>query len=196
MAGTPMTQKPTPSSLLTKIGSARLLIAAAVAVILSIGLFSTGHAPPPADDLRLAIAGLFASTATSPGGQPQALKEWQGQIVVVNYWATWCPPCRQEMPALGRLSRQFSDKGVQFIGIAIDSAENVQKYVANNSASPYPLLVGAPEALEQSRALGNQRLALPFTIVIDRQGRHHYSRLGAIDEARLEMQLQQLTKAP
>lgn len=183
-------------------GLARLVIAILIAILTTAALMLANHQQNGGQDeaLRQAITQLFAGSATTPDGKPQALAQWQGKIVVVNYWATWCPPCREEMPALTRLSRKFGDKGVQFVGIAIDSVDNVQKFIkspaGSAAAAAYPLLVGATDALEQSKALGNERQSLPFTIIIDRQGRHYYSRIGAIDESRLEGHLNTLTTSP
>lgn len=174
---------------------ARLAIAALIAIVLTASLFLPRQDAPGTAQNEQAVAALFASSATSPDGKPQALEQWRGRILVVNFWATWCPPCREEMPALSRLSDKFAGKNVQFIGIAIDSADNVQHFVARQRSS-YPLLIGAPEALEQSRALGNQRQALPYTVVIDGQGQLRYQRLGGIDEATLERQLNSLTNTP
>lgn len=183
-------------------GIARLTIAILIAILTTAALLLANHQQKGGQNeaSQQAITQLFASSATTPDGKPQALAQWQGKIVAVNYWASWCPPCREEMPALTRLSRKFSDKGVQFVGIAIDSADNVQKFIKSPAgaaaAAAYPLLIGASDALEQSKALGNERQALPFTIIIDRQGRHYYSRIGAIDESRLEGHLNTLTTSP
>lgn len=183
-------------------GLARLVIAILIAILTTAALLLANHQQNGGQDeaLQRAITQLFAGHATTLDGKPQTFAQWQGKIVVINYWATWCPPCREEMPALARLSRKFSTKGVQFVGIAIDSADNVQKFTKSpagiDPAAAYPLLVGAIDALEQSQALGNTRQALPFTIIIDRQGQHYYSRIGAIDESRLEGHLNTLTTSP
>lgn len=174
---------------------ARLAIAALIAIVLTAGLLLSRQEAPGSAQNEQAVAALLASSANSPDGKPQALQQWRGRILVVNFWATWCPPCREEMPALSQLSDKFAEKGVQFIGIAIDSADNVQRFVAQQRSS-YPLLVGAPEALAQSRALGNHRQALPFTVIIDGQGQLRYQRLGGIDAATLERQLNSLTATP
>ena len=174
---------------------AKLLIAAFIALMVTLSLLPK---PEPADR-KAAVQALFASSASSPEGKSELLSQWRDRIVVVNYWATWCPPCRQEMPALARLSRQFASNGVQFVGIAIDSVEHVRQYMAENhheNEPPYPLLIGDDAALAQSSALGNHKQALPFTVLIDRHGEVQFTHLGAIDEAQLAARLQSLITAP
>ncbi|MCX7164758.1 MAG: TlpA disulfide reductase family protein [Rhodocyclales bacterium] len=121
-------------------------------------------------------------------GQPQGLGQWRGKLLIVNYWATWCHPCREEMPGFSRLQEKYLDKGVQFVGISID---NVDKIVEFQKITPvsYPLLIGDMNVMENSAALGNARQALPFTAVFDREGRLFSTKLGRLAEADLERQL-------
>jgi peroxiredoxin len=121
-------------------------------------------------------------------GQAQALEQWRGKILVVNYWATWCPPCREEMPGFARLQAKFAAKGVQFVGISIDTAVKVAEFQKETPVN-YPLLIGDTGAIDSSVALGNSRQALPFTAVIDRQGRVAAVKLGRFTEADLEPEL-------
>jgi thiol-disulfide isomerase/thioredoxin len=178
---------------------AKLLIAALIAIVATVGLYLNGRQASqesPADHTSAAaVQAFFAGSATRLDGQPQALSQWRGHLLVVNYWATWCPPCRQEMPALARLSRQFAAKDVQFIGLAIDSADNVQQFAGKNPPA-YPLLIAGDDATEQSRSLVNDKLALPFSAVIDRQGALRLTHLGAIDESQFAARLDALTTAP
>lgn len=182
-----------------KTSSAKLLIAALIAIAATAGLLLNSKQTPhdgKADDSKAAaVQTFFASSATRLDGQPQALSQWRGHILVVNYWATWCPPCRQEMPALARLSRQFAQKDVQFIGMAIDTADNVREFAGKNPPA-YPLLIAGDDATEQSRSLGNDKLALPFTAVIDRQGALRLTHLGAIDESQFAARLEALASGP
>lgn len=174
----------------------KLLIAALIAGLLTLGLiFPLSKQPTHDTASAAAVQAFFAGSATRLDGQQQALSQWRGHIVVINYWATWCPPCRQEMPSLARLSRQFSQKDVQFIGMAIDTADNVQQFAAKNPPA-YPLLIAADDAIEQSRSLGNDKLALPFTAVIDRQGGLRLAHLGAIDESQFAARLEALATSP
>lgn len=124
-------------------------------------------------------------------GQPQAFAQWRGKLLIVNYWATWCLPCREEMPGFSRLQEKYRDKGVQFVGISIDNPAKIAEFVKATPVS-YPLLIGDIGVMESSAALGNTRQALPFTAVFDRQGRLFSTKLGRLAEADLERQLIEL----
>jgi peroxiredoxin len=134
---------------------------------------------------------IFGLTLPDSNGQAQALEQWRGKILVVNYWATWCPPCREEMPGFSRLQAKFAAKGVQFVGISIDTAVKVTEFQKETPVN-YPLLIGDAGAIDSSVALGNSRQALPFTAVIDRQGRVSAVKLGRFTEADLEPELIEL----
>ena len=78
---------------------------------------------------------------TDLNGQPQSLGQWRGKVLIVNYWATWCPPCREEMPGFSRLQDKYRDKGVQFVGISIDTADKIIEFQKTTPVT-YPLLIG------------------------------------------------------
>lgn len=132
---------------------------------------------------------LFASRFIDTRGTPQALSQWQGKILVVNFWASWCPPCRDEMPYFSRLHTKYADNGVQFIGIAVDNAANVSSFEKTRPVS-YPLLIADATGAELSRILGNTKQALPFTLVLDRAGTPLLIRAGRLHEKELEATLQ------
>jgi len=134
---------------------------------------------------------IFLLALPDLSGNAQALEQWRGKILVVNYWATWCPPCREEMPGFARLQEKFAAKGVQFVGISIDTAVKVAEFQQQTSVN-YPLLIGDMGAIDSSVALGNSRQALPFTAVIDRHGMISTVKLGRFAEADLERQLVEL----
>lgn len=131
--------------------------------------------------------------ATLPdlNGQPQALGQWKDKVVVVNFWATWCAPCREEIPALIAVQDKLGPKGLQIVGIAIDQAERVKPYAAQMGIN-YPVLVGELDAMELVQRAGNQLGGLPFTVILDRSGRPVRSELGALDADRLEKIVQPL----
>ncbi len=124
-------------------------------------------------------------------GTSQKLDQWRGKILVVNYWATWCPPCREEMPAFSRLNTKYAPKDVQFVGISIDTLNKVVEFQKATPVS-YPLLIGSMETVQTSISAGNSAQALPFTAVFDRAGALHSVKLGRFSEAELEQQLQGL----
>lgn len=124
-------------------------------------------------------------------GQAQRLSQWHGKILVVNYWATWCSPCREEMPGFSRLQDKFRDKGVQFVGISIDDAAKITEFQKETPVS-YPLLIGDMTSMTDSAKLGNSRQALPFTAVFDRNGNLAMSKLGRWKESDLDSALADL----
>lgn len=144
----------------------------------------------PATDAS-AFQHLLAARLVDHVGTPQPLDQWRGKILVVNFWATWCQPCREEMPILSRLQTKYADKGVQIVGIALDTAANVTRY-ATARPTGYPLLTGDSTSTELSRALGNSQLAVPFTVVFDTDGAPKLKRLGRFSEAELDSTLARL----
>jgi thiol-disulfide isomerase/thioredoxin len=132
-----------------------------------------------------AIARLFATRLDDSSGKAQAIAQWQGKTLVINFWATWCPPCREEMPAFSRLQTKYAGNGVQFVGIALDTADNVRKFSQQLTVS-YPLLIADSQGSELTRQLGNASLALPYTVVIGPTGDVRLARLGRVAEHELD----------
>jgi thiol-disulfide isomerase/thioredoxin len=97
-------------------------------------------------------------------GKEQALGQWKGKVLIVNFWATWCVPCREEMPEFVKLQKEFGDRGVQFVGIAVDDPAKVRQFAAELGLN-YPALIGGYGAIELSKSLGNRVGALPYTLV-------------------------------
>jgi thiol-disulfide isomerase/thioredoxin len=166
---------------------ARAILAsvAILAAAAGIGLALWNQAPPQRAD------SLFALALPDTEGVTQRLGQWQGKVVVVNFWATWCEPCREEMPEFVRVQRELGPKGLQFVGIAVDQPDKVVAF-AKELGLNYPALVGGYDAMELSRNLGNQLVALPFTIVIDRQGAIAYTQLGPVKKGQLRPILDKL----
>ena len=131
---------------------------------------------------------LWQLSFPDPQGQPQALSQWRGQVVVLNFWASWCAPCREEMPDFEALRTQYRGDGVEFVGIAIDNPGNVAQFLQRQPVS-YPILVGEGAAHALARTLGNPSGALPYTIVFDRDGKVVLSHLGRLPRATLEAAL-------
>lgn len=102
-------------------------------------------------------------------GRPRAVEEWKGKVLVVNFWASWCPPCVEEMPEFVRLQEELGQRGLQFIGIAIDEPEAVADFLKQTPVN-YPILIGAEDAADWASKLGNRSEVLPFSAVFDRGG--------------------------
>lgn len=131
---------------------------------------------------------ILAGGLTDLDGAPRSLSAFRGRILVVNYWATWCAPCREEIPMFVRLQREFADKNVQFVGIAIDQVDKVREFAREIQIS-YPLLIGSMDTLDLSRQAGNKAGVLPYTLVMDRNGRIAASLVGGLTEERMRSAL-------
>ena len=134
---------------------------------------------------------LLAATLPDLRGERQAMAQWKGNVLVVNFWATWCPPCLKEIPEFIRMQAALRDRRVQFVGIAIDDPHKVADFAAKMGIN-YPVLVAETEGISLARAAGNRLGGLPFTVVIDRQGKTARIELGTLDEAKLLPVLQAL----
>lgn len=106
-----------------------------------------------------------------PAGKRHNISEWDGKALVVNFWATWCPPCRREIPLLDELQKQYGDQGVQIIGIAVDERGAVQDY-QKEMHFDYPVLVGQEDAEKVAAGFGiDQLYGLPMSVLVDRDGK-------------------------
>jgi thiol-disulfide isomerase/thioredoxin len=140
-------------------------------------------------------AALLGVTLPDVNGVEQPLAQWRGKVLVVNFWATWCAPCREEMPEFVRLQHELGPNGLQFVGIAADSADKIAQF-AQELQLNYPALVGGYGAIELSGTLGNKLMALPFTVIVDRKGRVAHTQLGPIREAKLRSIVGTLLEQP
>jgi len=164
--------------------SAYALVAAfalAAGVILQRG---TRYQVPAESAPASASAQLTSVRLPDLAGHAQGLDQWRGRVLVVNFWATWCAPCRKEVPELIRAQSQWGQQGLQIVGIAIDETENVKPYAAEMGIN-YPVLIGGAEGLELARSVGDNLGVLPFTVVVDREGKAISTQLGGIDRNKL-----------
>jgi len=127
---------------------------------------------------------IFKTRLPDLAGISQPIAQWHGKVLVVNFWATWCPPCRQEIPEFIQLQKQYSAQGLQFVGIAIDEKAKIQNYVDEVGIN-YPILVGDLEAVALSQASGNRIGGLPYTVIIDQRGKIIATELGGLSKEKL-----------
>lgn len=124
---------------------------------------------------------LLSASFSDLSGQPRRLSEWQGRVVLFNFWAPWCAPCREEMPILDAAARKY---GFSAVGIGIDSAAKIREFSANYGIR-YEMLVAGTEAIQLMKDLGNSSGGLPFSLVLDRRGRVVHRKLGPLAEGEL-----------
>lgn len=122
-----------------------------------------------------------ASFTELSSSKPVALPSLRGRVTVVNFWATWCGPCREEMPMLDKLARQLAPHGVTVVGIALDNKPEVQSFVKLLKIG-YPIWLGDADTISLMRAAGNSSGGLPYTVVLDRKGNTVATLLGKLDE--------------
>jgi thiol-disulfide isomerase/thioredoxin len=119
-----------------------------------------------------------------PGGGEIALSEWRGAPLLINFWATWCPPCVEEMPLLARFQKAHRADGWRILGLAVDKEKPVQEFVTSKGID-FAIALAGNEGLALSRSLGNSAGGLPFSIALGRDGTVLARKLGALNEAML-----------
>lgn len=168
----------------------KILICAAVLLIAGLlGIAARYFSHTPANgSTSVETNTLFAARFPDGKGQAQAISQWHGKTLVVNFWATWCPPCREEMPELSQLHAQYGDQGLVVVGIAAETLEPMREFAKTTSVS-YPLLAGDLAAMELAASLGNDKSVLPFTVIISADGSIVKSYFGRVNKALLEQTL-------
>jgi len=117
-------------------------------------------------------------------GKQRSISEWQGKIRIINFWATWCPPCLKEIPDFIKLQSEFNDRNLQFIGIAIEEKQAVEEYLKTIPIN-YPMLIGGDDAIELSQQLGNIVNAVPFTLIVNKQGQIIHRHPGELSREKI-----------
>jgi thiol-disulfide isomerase/thioredoxin len=155
------------------------LLALLAGVFSSQWISQTGLASDPS------IKAFFANPWQTPDGKPSNSENWRGKVLVVNFWASWCPPCVEEMPALDKMAQEYASKNVLIVGIGIDSPSNIREFLQKTPVS-YPIVIGGLEGSNLSKQMGNTQGALPYTVVINAKGKSIYTKLGKINEEELK----------
>lgn len=138
-------------------------------------------------------ADFWTQTLPQPDGQPLDMARFQGRPLLVNFWATWCPPCIREMPLLDRFHREQASNGLQVLGIAVDSPTPVQAFL-DRSPVGFPIAMAGAEGSNWARALGNTQGGLPYTILADTQGRVIRRQMGELQPEHLAQWVAALSK--
>jgi thiol-disulfide isomerase/thioredoxin len=120
-------------------------------------------------------------TLADTAGRRHSITEWDGKALVVNFWATWCAPCRRELPLLNHLQAEFAPRGIQVLGVAVDFAEDVRAFTREFPVA-YPILVGEQDGLDAARAFGVATIGFPFTAFSDARGRIITVHMGELHE--------------
>lgn len=162
-------------------GAVLLLVLATLALWLDQPTASVAFRASPDQKIEVTAGAIYSARFTDTDGNEQTLGQWQHRLLVLNFWATWCGPCKDEMPMLARMQEKYAVQGLQIVGIAVDSRENVAKF-SQNSPVGYPLLPDEVRAIEFSKRLGNRLGLLPFTVVVKPGGEVIFSRVGTIAE--------------
>lgn len=118
-------------------------------------------------------------------GRVHSIHEWDGKVVAINFWASWCEPCMQEIPSFITLQDKYAKQGLQFLGIALQNPNEIKEFVATHGIN-YPVLAGEAEVIDLATALGNDMGTLPYTVIIDRKQRISFIKNGLLDRVQAE----------
>ena len=155
------------------------LLALLAGIFSSQWISKTGLASDPS------IKAFFANSWQTPDGKTANSENWREKVLVVNFWASWCPPCVEEMPTLDQISKEYAAKKVLFVGIGIDSPSNMREFLRKTPVS-YPIVIGGLEGSNLAKQMGNSQGALPYTVVISPNGKSSFTKLGKISEDELK----------
>lgn len=164
--------------------SKNLLLLAAALAALGAGYFIAQWLRAPTTDSTPAGAAIEFSLPDLEGKR-RSPSEWRGRVVVLNFWATWCPPCREEIPLFIDLQKRHGGNGLQFLGVAVDRLEDVASYYVQAGMN-YPTLIGDDNAIVIMKNYGNRMGSLPYSVIIDRDGQVVARKVGAFRGQELE----------
>jgi thiol-disulfide isomerase/thioredoxin len=168
--------------MLKKILSAIAYLAVAMALGFAIYHFVLSPNSRSSQSAALATQALFAANLPNENGVNQALSQYQGKIIVLNFWATWCSPCREEMPELSQLYEEYKSKNVVVLGVAVDELALVKEFSQATPVS-YPLFAAENDGMNLTANLGNDKGILPYTVIIKPDGSVVKTFFGRINKA-------------
>ena len=163
----------------------KLIVTALLLSTLAGSALAMGARPPAAG---MPAAGF---SLTDLHGKAHSLEQYKGKIVLVNFWATWCKPCVQEMPELVSLQKELANQNVQLLGIGIDSPSNISEFAEKYQIS-YPVFAAGMEGTTLSGAMGNKAGGLPFTVLISSSGQIVKTYFGKLKMDELKADIQKL----
>jgi thiol-disulfide isomerase/thioredoxin len=165
---------------------------ALLAILAGAAMFLGSRAPALHPAVDVAPSAVYAASFRDEQGANRSLAQFHNKLLVVNFWATWCAPCREEMPAFTRLQSRWAGRNVQFVGLAQDDPAKVERF-GKELAINYPLWTGGDEVAELSKRLGNRLGVLPYTVILDPRGGVLEQRVGPYTETALEERLKAFT---
>ena len=119
--------------------------------------------------------------------------DFDGQVLLINFWATWCVPCREEMPMLSALHERLTGQGFQVLGIALDDVQQARDFVDELGIN-YPNMVGGADVMATGVLYGNRAGMLPYSVLVDRQGIIRWNKLGELEATDLNARIEQLLR--
>jgi thiol-disulfide isomerase/thioredoxin len=169
--------------------SARWVFAAVAlaAAVAGSALWFLGRPSPRVERAAVSPTALYAANFTDEAGASQALGRYQGKLLVLNFWATWCGPCREEIPAFARVQQRWASRNVQFLGLSDEDREKVARFTQEVRVN-YPLWVGNGVA-DLGRRLGNRLGVLPFTVIVGPTGEILDTKVGAYSEREIDQKI-------
>jgi len=168
--------------MLKKILSAIVYLALTMALGFAIYHFFLSPNSRSSQSSALATQTLFAANLPNENGVSQALSQYKGKIIVLNFWATWCSPCREEMPELSQLYEEYKSKNVVVLGVAVDELALVKEFSQATPVS-YPLFAAENDGMNLTANLGNDKGILPYTVIIKPDGSVVKTFFGRINKA-------------